>query len=141
MTFTQYLIAWSVYILAAIGCLFVWWRMTRPLNPTFASWLRLIATVLVLTPGFTSQEMTWLSPGLLAIAYEFLSTGPEGLAMNGTILGGTLAGALLIKLLFFRRSFRRPAKQADEAQEHNKSDRASKASASQAERREPRLES
>ncbi len=102
MTLTQYLIAWTIYCTAAIGCLAVWWRMTRPLNPTLASWLRLWASVAILIPGITNQGEQWLSPALLAALYDGLTNGPEAITRNGILVVGALAVATLIKLIFFR---------------------------------------
>ena len=121
MTLTQYLIAWSVYIFAATGCLAVWWKLTRPLNATFASWLRLWSTVAVLTPGFTSQEMTWMTPALPATLFDLLTFGPEALSRNGLILVASLLIATVIKLLFFRGSLNK--KSSSKKTSENKSER------------------
>ncbi|MTI14355.1 hypothetical protein [Sansalvadorimonas verongulae] len=101
MTLTQYLIAWTVYITAAIGCLVVWGRMTAGLNPKLASWLRFWAASLVLTPGFTDQDMTWFSPATLAMIYDGLTHGPESMVHNGIVVVVSLIVFSLLKLLFF----------------------------------------
>ena len=106
MTTSQYLTAWAMYYAAALGCLIVWWRITKPLNATFASWLRLIATVLLLTPGYTDPERIWMSPAMLAIGYEVLTDGPQGLTLNGLIVLIATSVALIIKALFFRKPLR-----------------------------------
>ena len=102
MTLTQYLIAWTLYILAAMGCLAVWWQMTKGLKNAIASWLRLWASVAVLTPGFTSQDMTWMTPALPAALYDLLTHSPEGMTGNIILLIVALVIATVIKLLFFR---------------------------------------
>ncbi len=104
MTTSQYLIAWTVYGAAAVGCLIVWWRMTRPLNATFASWLRMYAAVILLTPGYTMPNDAWLSPAFLAIIYDALSTTiPQSLPPNAVLLIITAVAATVIKALFFRK--------------------------------------
>ncbi len=104
MTLTQYIIAWTVYLLSAIGCLAVWWRITHTLSQhrAIGSWLRLWATVAVLTPGLTSPDMPWLSPALFATLYQGLTLGPQAMVGNGMIILAALFVTSIIKLLFFR---------------------------------------
>ena len=102
MSLTQYLIAWTVYIAAALGCLLVWGKITASLNYKLASWLRFWAAALVLTPGFTNPEMTWFSPAFLAMIYDGLTHGPEHMTQNAMMVAGGLVVFTAIKLLFFR---------------------------------------
>ncbi|MCL6268641.1 hypothetical protein M3P05_01565 [Sansalvadorimonas sp. 2012CJ34-2] len=102
MTLTQYLVAWMVYILASLGCLAVWWRMTRGFGPALSAWLRLFAAVLVLTPGLTSPDMHYMSPAFLGALFDGLTNGPEAMMRNGILLGGVLIIVSVGKILFFR---------------------------------------
>ncbi|WP_281645396.1 hypothetical protein [Parendozoicomonas sp. Alg238-R29] len=122
MSPTQYLIAWTVYLAAAVGCLAVWVKITSGLNDKLASWLRLWGAVIVLVPGFTNQDMTWFSPAFLAMTYDALTVGPEAMVHNGIIVGGSLVFASLIKLLFFRHSGKSASSEKKVASSHKKSD-------------------
>ena len=46
----DYLLAWAAYGFAALGCLLVWFQITRPLWRALREPLRLIVAVLLLSP-------------------------------------------------------------------------------------------
>jgi hypothetical protein len=77
MTPTDYMLAWSIYLLAAGVLLLATWRLSRPLW----SWLRdplLVAlAVIVLTPAAADGEGGHLAPSVFVVGYELL-TAPEG---------------------------------------------------------------
>ncbi len=115
MTTTQYLGAWIVYLLAASGCLLVWFRMTRSLSAGyFKRLIRWLPAVLVFVPAFIKQDEPWLGPAFLTMLYDGISYGPE--AMLRTSEGVSVAAASAFVLAVFgRRKTKAPeAKQEDE---------------------------
>ncbi|MBE7928419.1 MFS transporter [Pseudomonas saudiphocaensis] len=68
----EYLLAWTVYGVAALGCLLVWFRMTRPLWRWLREPLRLIVTVLLLTPTIVDADKELFAPAVAITALDLL---------------------------------------------------------------------
>ena len=104
----EYLLAWIVYLLAAVGCLAVWWKITSKIPSATAGWLRLWATVLVVTPGTSKAELSTIVPNLLGSIYDALTFGPEAITENLLILLLALAASSLIKKLVSGKTTSKP---------------------------------
>ena len=68
----EYLLAWSAYGIAALGCLLVWLRMTRPLWRWLREPLRLIMAVLLLTPTIVDPAKELFAPAVAVTALDLL---------------------------------------------------------------------
>jgi len=68
----DYLLAWAAYGVAALGCLLVWFRMTRPLWRALREPLRLIVAVLLLTPTIVDPERELFAPAIAITALDML---------------------------------------------------------------------
>jgi len=70
---SSYLIAWSVYLIAAVGLICVFWRMTRnlKLRRTRRS-LRALVAVVIFTPINIGVNSHWLAPAYLVGAYDWV---------------------------------------------------------------------
>ncbi len=68
----EYLLAWTAYGVAALGCLLVWFRMTRPLWRWLRESLRLIIAVLLLTPTIVDPEQELFAPAVAITALDLL---------------------------------------------------------------------
>lgn len=68
----EYLLAWSAYGIAALGCLLVWFRITRPLWRWLREPLRLIMTVLLLTPTIVDPTKELFAPAVAITALDLL---------------------------------------------------------------------
>lgn len=68
----DYLLAWIAYGIAALGCLLVWFRITRPLWRALREPLRLIVAVLLLTPTIVDPERELFAPAIAITALDML---------------------------------------------------------------------
>ena len=68
----DYLLAWSIYGIAALGCLLVWFRVTRPLWRWLREPLRLIVAVLLLTPTIVDPTRELFAPAVAITALDTL---------------------------------------------------------------------
>ena len=68
----DYLLAWTIYGIAALGCLLVWFRITRPLWRWLREPLRLIAAVLLLTPTIVDPTRELFAPAVAITALDTL---------------------------------------------------------------------
>ncbi len=68
----EYLLAWSAYGVAALGCLLVWFRMTRPLWRWLREPLRLLIAVLLLTPTIVDPARELFAPAVAITALDLL---------------------------------------------------------------------
>jgi len=68
----DYLLAWTIYGIAALGCLLVWFRVTRPLWRWLREPLRLIAAVLLLTPTIVDPTRELFAPAVAITALDIL---------------------------------------------------------------------
>ncbi|WP_426416949.1 hypothetical protein [Aestuariirhabdus sp. LZHN29] len=93
-----YLWAWSVYWLAASGCLLVWYRITRPIGSRMIKiFFRASAWIVLCTPWPQSDAGQTLSPAFFTMLFDGLSYGPESMLRTAPVLIGL--GALLVVLL------------------------------------------
>jgi len=68
----DYLLAWTAYGIAALGCLLVWFRITRPMWRWLREPLRLIAAVLLLTPTIVDPARELFAPAVAITALDVL---------------------------------------------------------------------
>lgn len=73
MTENDYLLAWSAYAVAALGCLLVWFRMTRWMWRYLREPLRLLAAVLLFSPTVVDPaKEEVLAPAIAITALDLL---------------------------------------------------------------------
>ncbi|QLF91786.1 MFS transporter [Pseudomonas sp. ABC1] len=136
----DYSLAWTLYAVAALGCLLVWWRMTRWMWRWLREPLRLLMAVLLLTPTILDPEQGTYAPAVAITALDMLFhvgdnawRAVSDLALYGLFaLGGYLLFAL-VRWAFERNrgpQGRSPARQVHEDDEPRPSVR---------ERLEPRI--
>jgi len=68
----EYLLAWSAYGIAALGCLLVWIRITRPMWRWLREPLRLIVAVLLLTPTIVDPVKDLYAPAVAITMLDLL---------------------------------------------------------------------
>lgn len=66
----EYLLAWSAYGIAALGCLLVWFRITRPMWRWLREPLRLIMVVLLVTPTIVDPAKELFAPAVAITALD-----------------------------------------------------------------------
>ncbi|MBC9250198.1 MFS transporter [Pseudomonas alcaligenes] len=72
MTEQDYLLAWGVYAVAALGCLLVWLRMTGWIWRWLREPLRLLVAVLLLTPTIVDPARDLYAPAIAVTALDVL---------------------------------------------------------------------
>ncbi len=72
MTEQDYLLAWSLYAIAALGCLLVWFRMTGWMWRWLREPLRVIVAVLLLTPTIVDPAKELFAPAIAITAIDLL---------------------------------------------------------------------
>ncbi len=70
MTENDYLIAWGFYAFAALGCLLVWWRLTRFMWRWLREPLRVLIAVLLLSPTIIDPVKEQFAPALAITALD-----------------------------------------------------------------------
>ncbi|MFV1873835.1 MAG: hypothetical protein ACMZ64_10990 [Oleiphilus sp.] len=100
MESTSYAIAWSLYLLGAIGLTFVLWRATRNirLRRTRRS-LRALIAVILFTPINISQTGVWLAPAYLVGAYDWVLGETQRAEMAALLLSAAYGVVILMVLL------------------------------------------
>ena len=76
-TTTDYIMAWSIYLLAALAVMVVFWRLTTNVWAWLRDALRVIVAVVVITPASVDGTQEHLAPAVFVVVYELL-TAPEG---------------------------------------------------------------
>ena len=100
----DYLLAWAAYGVAALGCLLVWFRITRPLWRPLREPLRLIVAVLLLTPTIVDPQRELFAPAIAITALDMLfKVGTNAWrAVADLALYGLIAFALYALLVAIR---------------------------------------
>lgn len=105
MTENDYLLAWGVYVVAALGCLLVWFRITRWMWRYLREPLRLLAAVLLFSPTVVdpSNEQV-LAPSIAITALDLLLDVGNGIwrAVADLSMYGLIAFALYLLFVAIR---------------------------------------
>ena len=72
MTEQDYLLAWAVYGIAALGCLLVWFRMTGWMWRWLREPLRVVVAVLLLSPTIVDPARELFAPAIAVTAIDLL---------------------------------------------------------------------
>jgi lysylphosphatidylglycerol synthetase-like protein (DUF2156 family) len=101
-----YVQAWLYYLLAAIGCLIIFWRLTYRIKwRRTRRLLRLSVAVILLTPVNIVTTGSWLAPAFLVAAYDFV-LGENELAAKAALLL-TIAFILMVGVVLLESVLRR----------------------------------
>ena len=68
----DYLLAWGAYAIAALGCLLVWFRMTRWMWRYLREPLRVLVAVLLLCPTIVDPAKELFAPAVAIVALDLL---------------------------------------------------------------------
>jgi len=97
----EYLLAWSVYIAAALGLLLACFRLTAWMWQPLRELLRLGVCVLLFTPALIEQGL--LAPSLAVVALDILKMGEHSeSALRNLQLSAMVALALYLLWVFLR---------------------------------------
>ena len=83
----EYLWGWGVYLLASIGLLLVFWRLTRSISWLYVKQsVRLIVATLLLTPALVENTTNSWSPAWVQGFLQLVFVGTEGFIPIGRLL-------------------------------------------------------
>lgn len=96
---TSYLIAWAVYMSAAVVLLILWWRLTRRRKGLLQILLRLLPAAWILAPVSSVVHENWWMPAVivatLGVIADGWALGSRGLAALLVATLAALAGSLV----------------------------------------------
>lgn len=81
---TDYVMAWSIYLLGACALLITAWRLSRGLWKWIREPLRVVLAIAVLMPAAVDETAERLAPALFVVGFELLSAPQGGM---GALLG------------------------------------------------------
>ena len=120
MTENDYFLAWGIYAFAALGCILVWFRITRWMWRYLREPLRLLGVVLLFTPTVVDPARDLLAPAVAISALELLFKmggsawgAISDLTMAAVIALGVYIVFALVRLPFLRKAQARRAAQAE----------------------------
>nr|WP_296248519.1 MFS transporter [Pseudomonas sp. UBA4194] len=118
MTENDYFLAWGIYAFAALGCILVWFRITRWMWRYLREPLRLLGAVLLLTPTVVDPAKDLLAPAVAISALElvFKMGGSAWGAISDLAMAAVIALGLYVVFALVRLPFLRKAKARRQAQ-------------------------
>lgn len=97
----EYLIAWTIYLVAGVGCCAVWWKITARLGGVrvFRDFLRGLAVVAIFTPWYAAPGSDHYAPASLVLLIDIFLQGAKGGLKGGVALLFMLFVMLLVLVL------------------------------------------
>ncbi|MEX0942158.1 MAG: hypothetical protein WD002_06380 [Pseudomonadales bacterium] len=81
----EYMIAWTLYLAAGVGCCLVWWRLTRFIGSRgLREILRGLLIVLIFTPWYAGESPEFYAPAIVVLLMDLLLEGARS-GMKGGI--------------------------------------------------------
>ncbi len=111
----EYIIGWAVYLVAVIGLLAVFWRMTRSIPWLyFKQSLRLVVAALLLLPATIEAMPTYWAPAWVKGLLHLIFSGVEGFWPVGrSLLIGVLFTLVVYLVLLIVTHFYQQKRQAE----------------------------
>jgi len=112
MTENDYLTAWGLYAFAALGCLLVWFAMTRWMWRWLREPLRLLMAVLLLSPTIVDPIKTQFAPAVAITALDLvLKVGNNAWrAISDLVMYAMIAFGVYVVIVLIRWPIERAAK-------------------------------
>ncbi|HKI73080.1 MAG TPA: hypothetical protein VJ998_00430 [Pseudomonadales bacterium] len=83
----EYTIAWTIYVVAGIGCCVVWWKITSYIgNRLLRDMLRGLAVVIVFTPWYAGTVHRIYAPAIVILMLDVMLTGAKSGLRGGVAL-------------------------------------------------------
>lgn len=83
----EYQIAWSIYVVAGLGCCAVWWKITSYIRR--GGWRDLsrgIVVVLIFTPWYAGEFQEFYAPAFVVLLMDLLLAGVSAGMKGGLAL-------------------------------------------------------
>lgn len=105
----EYVVAWTVYVLAGTGCMIVWWKITARLSMQLVrDFLRGMAIILVFVPWYAGDSPEFFAPAIVVLLMDVLLEDTKSGARGGAVLMIALVAMLIVLLFREIRRKRRP---------------------------------
>jgi hypothetical protein len=106
-TTTDYIMAWSIYLLSAVAVMVVFWRLSAGAWTWLRDALRVILAVVLITPASVDGTQEHLAPAVFVVVYELLTAADGGLGpLVGVrmllVAGFAVCAAWLLRFLWNR---------------------------------------
>lgn len=98
LEYTENNVAWAAYCAGALGCLLVWWRMTKPLpwSPV-RQLLRILVAAFLLVPAPVAPGMDELAPAFVVLLFDMtLVKGGDALHAAPYLIYGLMLGLVIL---------------------------------------------
>ena len=97
----EYLIAWTIYVVAGVGCCVVWWKITAMIlgRGLVRDFLRGLSVVAVFTPWYASPAGEHYAPASVVLLLDVFLQGAKGGLKGGIALLFMLFVMLLVLAL------------------------------------------
>ncbi len=83
----QYLIAWTIYILAGVACCFIWWKITSYIRQSaWQDLARGFVVVLIFTPWYAGESPEFFAPAIVVLLMDLLQEGAKSGLKGGIVL-------------------------------------------------------
>jgi len=100
MSENEYLLAWSIYVVASLMVVVFWCWVTSPIKwLTLRLALRLPALVILLMPVKHAANEALQVPAIASIAFNFIAKDYTAVTTNLMVVIGAILGAIVIALL------------------------------------------
>lgn len=101
----DYLVAWGLYLIAGVGCMAVWLKITSFLHHSgWRDLARGIAIVLIFTPWIAGESAQYYAPALVVMLMDLTLAGTASGLQGGVAL---LISAFVMLLVLTIRQYRR----------------------------------
>ncbi len=103
---SEYVLAWSVYVIAGGGCCLVWWKLTSLIrNRGWREILRGLCFVLIFTPWYAGDTAEFYAPAVVVLLMDVLLEGTASGLKGGVAL--LVSTFLMLLVLVARELLRR----------------------------------
>lgn len=101
----EYVVAWTIYAVAGIGCSVVWWKITSMIgNRGWREILRGLVVVLIFTPWYAGESPEFYAPAVVVLLMDVMLEGTRSGMKGGVAL---LFATFLMLLVLTVREVRR----------------------------------
>lgn len=101
----EYVVAWTIYVVAGIGCSVVWWKITSAIRSRgWREILRGLVVVLVFTPWYAGESPEFFAPAVVVLLMDVMLEGTRSGMKGGVVL---LFATFVMLLVLTARELRR----------------------------------
>jgi hypothetical protein len=102
----QYIIAWSIYTLAGVGCCLVWWKWTSLVkHQGWRDLMRGLVVVLIFTPWYVGEAPELYAPAIVVFLMDlFLEEAKNDMKGGLALLFSAFFMLIVLTIIHVRRN-------------------------------------